>query len=105
LQKLGKDFTDELNWLSELAEDHPKCYQIWHHRQQVSTLNGFSIDLVKEMEFIRDQLESDSKNYHCWTYYQFLIQTHSFYDLKFVDDMITMDVRNNSAWNMSIYII
>lgn len=91
---------EELEFLSQLAEEHPKCYQIWHHRQELSELSGLKTNIEKELEFVKEQLNSDSKNYHCWSYYQYLIRTHSLKSLDLVNKYIASDIRNNSAWNM-----
>eukprot|EP01052_Picozoa_sp_SAG31_P034330 SAG31_NODE_3998_length_3677_cov_10.286193_6_plen_60_part_00 len=31
---LGKDWTDELAWVTKLGPDNPKNYQIWNYRKQ-----------------------------------------------------------------------
>lgn len=64
----------------------------------------------RELPFLRKMLALDSKNYHVWTYSQWLCQ--HFYDtlalssaeLQFTDDLVREDVRNNSAWNHRYYL-
>lgn len=47
--------------------------------------------------------DSDSKNYHVWSYRQWLVRQFDLWDepreIADVDALIEMDVRNNSAWN------
>jgi len=54
-------------------------------------------------------LEEDSKNYHVWSYRQWLVERFDLYDredeLKWTADMIEEDVRNNSAWNHRWFIV
>lgn len=46
---------------------------------------------------------SDSKNYHVWSYRQWLVRQFNLWDepreIADVDALIAQDVRNNSAWN------
>lgn len=47
--------------------------------------------------------DSDSKNYHVWSYRQWLVRQFNLWDepreIADVDALIDLDVRNNSAWN------
>jgi protein farnesyltransferase/geranylgeranyltransferase type-1 subunit alpha len=47
--------------------------------------------------------DSDSKNYHVWSYRQWLVRQFNLWDepreIADVDALIDQDVRNNSAWN------
>ena len=60
-----------------------KNYQIWHHRrcifemlarkmtgamENLSVSGGFSDLLEKELDFLDEIFESDSKNYHAWSH-------------------------------------
>lgn len=46
---------------------------------------------------------ADSKNYHVWTYRQWLVRHFDLWDspreISDVDELLLADVRNNSAWN------
>ncbi len=54
-------------------------------------------------------LKQDSKNYHVWSYRQFLVKRFDLWDkpeeLEWTHSMIEADVRNNSAWNHRHYLV
>lgn len=54
-------------------------------------------------------LEQDSKNYHVWSYRQWLVKRFDLFDepkeLEWTAEMIEADVRNNSAWNHRYYLV
>lgn len=53
-------------------------------------------------------LEADAKNYHVWSYRQWLVKRFDMWDqgeLQDMERMIDDDVRNNSAWNHRFYIV
>lgn len=56
-----------------------------------------------ETHFLSRILSLDSKNYHVWTYRQWLVQHFDLFDspreLSAVEALLREDVRNNSAWN------
>jgi Protein prenyltransferase alpha subunit repeat len=139
-----------------LGGDNPKNYQIWYHRRALleqldHVLVLFSaedhhhhdsdnckslVTIVQtyyqnELNYIATVLEQDGKNYHAWSYRQWLIQvmviaadrrptknkndpttgsisnttttttTTSLYEQEiiYIESLIEMDHRNNSAWN------
>jgi len=99
-----KNLNGELDLIDDLAEENPKCYQLWHHRQLVvEKLN----DPSRELEFIADMLADDSKNYHAWSYRQWVVKTFNLWngELPFIESMIDLDIRNNSAWNQRFYVL
>ena len=59
---------------------------------------------TSERAFLNQMLEEDSKNYHLWTYRQWLLTTfgssHGLWndELSDIDVLLQNDVRNNSAW-------
>ncbi|KAF9970233.1 CAAX geranylgeranyltransferase alpha subunit [Actinomortierella ambigua] len=69
------------------------------------------IQLVKkETDFIALALKEDSKNYHTWSYRQWLLRHfgHGPWwkdEFSYLEDLITVDVRNNSAWNQRFFIV
>jgi protein farnesyltransferase/geranylgeranyltransferase type-1 subunit alpha len=49
----------------------------------------------------------DMKNYHVWSYRQWLVQRFGLWDageLESTDELLKKDVRNNSAWNHRWYV-
>lgn len=106
---------DELQLATRLGGDNPKNYQIWYHRRAI--LEKLLLDhqnetsyycYDKELEYIDFVLSRDSKNYHAWSYRQWLVQTLLNKtdattvipsEIAFVKSLILKDCRNNSAWN------
>eukprot|EP01130_Rhizamoeba_saxonica_P005629 TRINITY_DN2244_c0_g1_i2.p1 TRINITY_DN2244_c0_g1~~TRINITY_DN2244_c0_g1_i2.p1 ORF type:complete len:174 (+),score=44.17 TRINITY_DN2244_c0_g1_i2:478-999(+) len=52
-------------------------------------------------------LEKDAKNYHAWTIRQWALKFFGLWDneLEYVDKLLNLDVRNNSAWNQRFFVI
>jgi len=103
LIKLNYDLKEELEKMEEATFEWMKSYQIWHHRQVlVDKLN----DPVDEMQLIKMILEIDSKNYHGWSYRQWLMNRFNLFDqteLLYIDELLANDIRNNSAWNQRMF--
>ncbi|KXL48601.1 hypothetical protein M433DRAFT_56742 [Acidomyces richmondensis BFW] len=111
---INADLRMELEWLNETALAHQKNYQIWHHRflllGKLGEENGEGLDEVVEAErqFIAQMFEKDAKNYHVWSYRQWLVKRFGLWDkgeLEFTERMLERDVRNNSAWNHRWYVV
>jgi protein farnesyltransferase/geranylgeranyltransferase type-1 subunit alpha len=64
----------ELTLMDELAVQFLKTYQVWHHRRLLVSLTKRP---SRELAVIKRSLEVDSKNYHTWSYRQWLLS--SFY--------------------------
>ncbi|EST07468.1 Protein prenyltransferase, alpha subunit [Kalmanozyma brasiliensis GHG001] len=114
----------ELGWLDELAHKNMKSYQVWQHRRLVVSALG---DPGRELEFVKENLARDAKNYHTWGYRQWVLAHFGGLSLPssavvvgsrgagefpqlwdgeadYVDQLLSEDVRNNSAWNHRWYI-
>ncbi|KAF4589639.1 protein farnesyltransferase [Ophiocordyceps camponoti-floridani] len=114
---LGLDIPEEIRWLDELALDHLKNYQIWHHRQLLIDHHYPTIitdhEAVRalgksETTFIATILEKDSKNYHVWSYRQYLVEKLGLWtatELASTQCFIEDDVRNNSAWSHRFFVV
>lgn len=97
----------ELRLMDELAVKHLKTYQVWHHRRLLLT------EMRKpapELEFIAKSLKVDAKNYHTWSYRQWLLAYFNDDELwkgelDFVERMLTDDIRNNSAWHHRFFTV
>lgn len=53
-------------------------------------------------------LEKDSKNYHVWSYRQWLVRRFELWEqgeLEAVEEMLKKDIRNNSAWNHRWFVV
>ena len=102
---LDADLREELDWLNDTALLHQKNYQIWHHRNLVVD----KLDSCEgEREFVGKMFAKDAKNYHVWSYRQWLVKRFGLWEdgeLEFTERMLEQDVRNNSAWNHRWYIV
>jgi protein farnesyltransferase/geranylgeranyltransferase type-1 subunit alpha len=97
----------ELRLMDELAIRFLKTYQVWHHRRLILTQTRKP---APELTFIADSLQTDEKNYHTWSYRQWLLAHFNDEDLwvgelDFVEDMLEQDVRNNSAWHHRFFTV
>jgi protein farnesyltransferase/geranylgeranyltransferase type-1 subunit alpha len=56
-----------------------------------------------ELDFLMEMFAADSKNYHVWSYRQWLVRHFDLWDdpreIAHVDVLLNEDVRNNSVWN------
>ncbi|KAG0241592.1 protein farnesyltransferase [Mortierella sp. GBAus27b] len=133
LETLNTDMEEELEWTVEMVEENPKSYQIWHHRQVIierlsklrfptfptvpvddqdlsAAHQAFRDTVQNELDVIAKALEEDSKNYHAWSYRQWVLAYFGKgpwweEELAYVDGLLTVDVRNNSAWNQRFYVV
>ncbi|KAJ2613684.1 CAAX geranylgeranyltransferase alpha subunit [Coemansia sp. RSA 1365] len=122
VEELNADIAGELNWVSAISAMYPKNYQLWHHREALivrlldpkQAKEGQSeSELLRhpiirgELQFLDNAINGDSKNFHAWSYRQWLVSTYNIWEqeLVFVNTMINEDVRNNSAWNQRYFVI
>ncbi|KAF9213899.1 CAAX geranylgeranyltransferase alpha subunit [Podila verticillata] len=61
-----------------------------------------------ELAFIAAALAEDSKNYHAWSYRQWVLSHFGpgpwwAEELEYIDELLAIDIRNNSAWNQRFY--
>jgi len=97
----------ELRLMDELAVKYLKTYQVWHHRRLILTETRKP---APELDFIAKSLMVDAKNYHTWSYRQWLL---AYFDddalwsgeLDFVEKMLKDDLRNNSAWHHRFFVV
>lgn len=111
----------ELRLMDAIAVNNMKTYQVWHHRrllitQLTSARAGTApaadpLDTASaELEFIARVLDVDTKNYHTWSYRQWLLAHFDdaglwLGELPYVDDLLRADVRNNSAWHHRYFVV
>ncbi|KAF8234948.1 protein prenylyltransferase [Tricholoma matsutake] len=97
----------ELKLMDELAVKYLKTYQVWHHRRLL-------LMIIRkpgpELSFVETSLKADAKNYHTWSYRQWLLAYFNDEDLwdgelDFVDTMLVQDLRNNSAWHHRFFVV
>ncbi|TFK73527.1 protein prenylyltransferase [Pluteus cervinus] len=100
---------DELKLMDELAVKYLKTYQVWHHRRLLLT-ESYNLEPKRELEFIAKSLKADTKNYHTWSYRQWLLAFVNdgelwVGELDFVEEMLNEDLRNNSAWHHRFFVV
>ncbi|KAI0918370.1 hypothetical protein AcV5_002375 [Taiwanofungus camphoratus] len=102
---------DELRLMDAFAIEFLKTYQVWHHRRLLLTALG-SLDVAAaELDFISCALDTDAKNYHTWSYRQWLLA--HFNDEErlwkgergWAEELLERDVRNNSAWHHRFFVV
>lgn len=60
-----------------------------------------------EIPFLARMFDKDAKNYHVWSYRQWLVRHFSLWDteLPYIETLLEADIRNNSAWNHRWFIV
>jgi len=101
-------WSDELQFVTDVAREHPKNYQVWYHRRCVVDVLALSPQrwsrealLNIERDATATVLSQDGKNYHAWSHRQWALQHFDGWadELAYVDGEIIKDVRNHSAWS------
>ncbi|KIJ25487.1 hypothetical protein M422DRAFT_273526 [Sphaerobolus stellatus SS14] len=101
------DLKAELLLMDDIGSEHMKTYQVWHHRRLLIQILKTPIP---ELAFIESVLDIDSKNYHTWSYRQWLLahfNDESLWagEILYVERMLEADVRNNSAWHHRFFVV
>lgn len=100
------DLDGELEWLRRFAVDNPKNYQVWQHRQWITDQMGGATAAAELDANIADFMR-EPKNYHAWQYRQWLLRRFGgpvSAELDLVDELLRIDVYNNSAWNHRCFV-
>lgn len=107
--KVGEDGV----WLNHFTLNNSKNYQVWNYRQQVA--DPTNILWYKGERVILDMvLEDESKNFHAWSYYKWLIQLSQKYCpaafdveslLEETEKQLKADVLNNSVWSFRYFVL
>jgi len=93
--------------MDEIGTEHMKTYQVWHHRRLLLQILKTP---VPELAFIESVLDIDSKNYHTWSYRQWLLAHFNddalwTGEIPYVERMLEKDFRNNSAWHHRFFVV
>lgn len=116
--------------MDELAVKFLKTYQVWHHRRLLLLITRKA---DQELAFIKKGLQVDAKNYHTWSYRQWILAHFGGYgnvindtisddaensnkedacdnslwdgELDFIESMLINDIRNNSAWHHRFFVV
>jgi len=150
-ETLWDNIRSELKWLDEVSFRNLKNYQIWHHRHALADLlptdpaspttstsepspqlgtalhERLSTFIASEQTFLAQILSLDTKNYHVWSYRQWLCtrfptfllpspiaspnqpsiaptyRTHP--EVHAITTLIDDDTRNNSAWSHRYFLL
>ena len=97
--------------MDEIAITFMKTYQVWHHRRLLLTALNSPATAAEELAFLRTVVVKDAKNYHTWSYRQWILA--HFNDERrlwagecaYVEDLLEEDVRNNSAWHHRFFVV
>ncbi|KAF8925685.1 protein prenyltransferase alpha subunit [Dissophora ornata] len=81
-------------------------YQELSESQQKAARDAVQV----ELDCIADALAQDSKNYHAWSYRQWVLSHFGAgpwweEELQYIEELLTADIRNNSAWNQRFFVI
>eukprot|EP00002_Diphylleia_rotans_P026649 TRINITY_DN5324_c0_g1_i1.p1 TRINITY_DN5324_c0_g1~~TRINITY_DN5324_c0_g1_i1.p1 ORF type:complete len:309 (-),score=60.34 TRINITY_DN5324_c0_g1_i1:30-956(-) len=106
LRHLKSDLAKEAEKVYEMIIDTPKNYQLWGHCHFIAD-ESEAFDLESCFEFLRLVFEDDAKNYHAWSFRQFVVQKFDAWseELEFTSTMIYKDLRNNSAWSHRFFVV
>eukprot|EP00438_Fugacium_kawagutii_P031307 Skav215331 [mRNA] locus=scaffold1391:33066:38598:- [translate_table: standard] len=115
--ELAIELDDEREFTDKWARDCPKNYQVWYHRRwlisEIAARKRSSGGASAEEEILQMareelgyhlecmQVNNDYKNYNGWSHRQFILQQFNLWkeELPFVEQLLSEDIRNNSAWN------
>ncbi|KAG7358312.1 protein prenyltransferase alpha subunit repeat-containing protein [Nitzschia inconspicua] len=101
----------DLALAAALGGPNPKNYQIWYHRRALLETHGVKELFCRlELDYIKDVLREDAKNYHAWSYRQWILEAVDDEELwkeemDFASTLIDEDIRNNSAWNQRWFVV
>jgi protein farnesyltransferase/geranylgeranyltransferase type-1 subunit alpha len=124
---IGASLKTERELMDVLALKYLKNYQVWHHRRLLlgalrdETIKAVSGDVqsaqadlnalaMHELEFSAKVLGDDAKNYHTWSYRQWVLTSAADEavwagELPYVEQLLKHDVRNNSAWHHRFFVV
>ena len=79
--------------------------QFRHHRNTI--MSHITPIPSTELPFLVRMFAKDAKNYHVWSYRQWLVRHFSLWDteLPYIESLLQEDVRNNSAWNHRWFVV
>lgn len=104
LEAIDGDLSAERAWLTSMASDNPKNYQLWFHRRWLVDRMQDGSD---ELRFCAAVLAEDGKNYHAWAHRQWSLRRFDLWqgELEWIDSILQVDRRNNSAWNQRYVVV
>jgi protein farnesyltransferase/geranylgeranyltransferase type-1 subunit alpha len=95
-------------WLDDTCLDSPKNYQVWNYRQHLEVPGSLAF-YRGEHAFVAIVLDDDSKNFHAWSHLKWTVRKGREYfttaeELKFSEQFLEEDIRNNSAWSYRYFV-
>jgi len=81
-------------------------YQELSESQQKAARDAVQV----ELDCIAAALAHDAKNYHAWSYRQWVLSHFGAgpwweEELGYIEELLMVDIRNNSAWNQRFFVI
>ncbi|KAH9932904.1 protein prenylyltransferase [Fomitopsis serialis] len=101
----------ELRLMDDFAVTNMKTYQVWHHRRLLLTALRSPPAGAAELAFTARVLGADAKNYHTWSYRQWLLAHFNDEaelwagERAWIEALLEKDVRNNSAWHHRFFVV
>ncbi|EDR21681.1 geranylgeranyl transferase type-2 subunit alpha, putative [Entamoeba dispar SAW760] len=99
--EIDKILSNELELTKNLLPKNSKSYVIWYHRKwSISKMEHPKFEI--ERELCAKMIEKDSRNFHCWGYYLWILEQGKISqedDLKFITNTINKNFSNYSAWH------
>ncbi|KAF8137413.1 hypothetical protein EV363DRAFT_1428312 [Boletus edulis] len=127
--KTGEKSPRVLDLTENIIRQNPAHYSAWQYRYktlmalnapldaELELMDELAVTYLKtsnnpepELAFIANALRRDAKNYHTWSYRQWIL-AHFNDDalwrgeLAFVEHMLDSDLRNNSAWHHRFFVV
>ncbi|KAJ0903521.1 putative transferase [Helianthus annuus] len=106
IEALNADLHDEFDLVEQLASKNSKNYQLWHHRRWVAEKLGTEA-VSRELEFTKKIFLNDAKHYHAWSHRQWVLLNLGGWEdeLAYCNELLEVDIFNNSAWNQRYFVI
>ncbi|KAF8882468.1 farnesyltransferase [Infundibulicybe gibba] len=105
----------EFRLMDALAVKFLKTYQVWHHRRLLLQRTPAARTPAEELQFVARSLDVDAKNYHTWSYRQWVLarfigesdKAEEMWDKEreWVEGLLQDDARNNSAWHHRFFVV
>lgn len=101
VERLKPTLASEMDFARKLSHESPKSYQAWQYRRRLCETYG---DAHNELDYIKYEITTWSKNHCAWSYLTWLMTAFSvrkeqaLKEMDFVQFLLASDVYNNTAW-------
>lgn len=99
LEEKAYALEEELRWIGEIAQEHAKNYQVWHHFGYV--VQALQHDVLEDGRIFA-LVSEEPKNIHFWGFFlsAVLARGDLALGLKYTEHFIEDDLRNNSPYSI-----